>query len=162
MAHFARLDENNIVQEVIVVNNNVLLDENGNESEAIGIAFCNTLKQGIWIQTSYNANFRKRYAGQGMEYRQDLDAFILSKPYPSWIMNTQTCDWEAPIPYPTDNKPYHWVEDSLSWVLGFGPQPYPSWTMGDDYRWHPPVNVPADGQTYYWNESILNWQLEPV
>jgi len=75
MAHFAQLDENNIVTQVIVVNNSELLDENGNESEAKGIAFCQSLFGGNWKQTSYNANFRKNYAGIGFSYDPVADEF---------------------------------------------------------------------------------------
>lgn len=99
MAHFAKLDENNIVTEVIVVHNNELLDENGNESEAKGIAFCQNLFGGTWIQTSYNHNFRKRYAGIGYTYNAELDAFIKPKPHPQnlpWVLNTVTADWKLP------------------------------------------------------------------
>lgn len=75
MAHFAQLDDNNIVTQVIVVNNNELLDETGNESEAKGIAFCQSLFGGNWKQTSYNANFRKNYAGIGFTYDPVADEF---------------------------------------------------------------------------------------
>ena len=76
MAHFAELDENNIVQRVIVVHNNELLDENGIELEQKGIDFCTNLLGGRWIQTSYNANFRGIYAGIGHTYDETLDVFI--------------------------------------------------------------------------------------
>jgi len=157
MAHFARLDENNVVQEVIVIANPVLQDENGQESEALGIAFCNTLKPGIWVQTSYNGNFRKRYAGQGMIYRQDLDAFISPQPFLSWTLNSTTTNWEPPVPYPTDDKPYYWDEDTLSWILGYVPKPFPSWLMNEVYNWEAPVLYPGDGKDYRWEESLLNW-----
>lgn len=80
MAHFAQLDENNVVQQVIVVNNSELLDENGVEQESKGIQFCQALLGGTWIQTSYNGNFRKNYAGAGYVYDSQLDAFIPPKP----------------------------------------------------------------------------------
>lgn len=116
MAHFAQLDENNIVQQVIVVHNNELLDENGIEQESKGIQFCQSLFGGNWIQTSYNSTFRKNFAGIGYTYDSTKDAFISPKPYNSWLLNEDTCQWEAPIPYPTDYKLYRWDEDSLSWV----------------------------------------------
>jgi hypothetical protein len=116
MAHFAELDENNIVTQVIVVHNNELL-ENGVESEAKGIAFCQSLFGGNWAQTSYNATIRKNYAGIGFIYNPTLDAFIPPKPYPSWILNEDTCNWEAPVPYPEDGSEYIWNEETLSWDL---------------------------------------------
>lgn len=117
MAHFAQLDENNIVLQVIVVNNNELLDENGAESEDKGIAFCQMLFPGTnWKQTSYNGNMRKNYAGIGYSYDAGRDAFISPQPYPSWVLDEATCRWNAPIPYPTDGKSYYWDEATTSWV----------------------------------------------
>lgn len=116
MAHFAQLDENNIVTQVIVVSNNELLDENGVEQESKGIAFCQTLLGGNWKQTSYNGNMRKNYAGIGFTYDADRDAFISPKPFNSWVLNEDTCRWEAPTPMPTDEKMYRWDEDTVSWV----------------------------------------------
>jgi hypothetical protein len=116
MAHFAKLDENNVVLEVIVVSNRDCSTPDGTEVESIGIAFCECLFGGTWKQTSYNGNFRKRYAGIGYTYDADLDAFIPPKPYPSWILNDETANWEAPIPMPDDGKTYVWDEDTLSWV----------------------------------------------
>lgn len=116
MAHFAQTNQNNIVIQVIVVNNNELLDENGNESEAKGIAFCNNLFGGTWIQTSYNATFRKNYAGLGYSYDSVRNAFIPPKPFESWSLNEASCVWEALTPYPTDGKLYSWNEEQLAWV----------------------------------------------
>jgi hypothetical protein len=94
MAHFAQLDESNIVTQVIVVHNNELLD-NGVESEAKGIAFCQSLLGGNWVQTSYNGNIRKNYAGIGYTYDQTRDAFIPPKPeLGEWVLNEDTCIWE--------------------------------------------------------------------
>lgn len=117
MAHFAELDENNVVLRVIVVHNNDCLDANGNESEAVGIGFCSKLFGGNWKQTSYHGNIRKNYAGVGYTYRADIDAFVPPQPYPSWTLNTNTAQWEAPVPYPTDGKRYTWDETTLSWVV---------------------------------------------
>jgi hypothetical protein len=117
MAHFAKLDENNVVTQVIVVHNNELLDENGVEQEAKGVAFCQSLFGGNWKQTSYNGNVRKNYAGVGYIYDANRDAFIAPKPYSSWILNESTCRWEAPVPYPTDEKSYVWDEPTTSWKL---------------------------------------------
>ena len=123
MAHFAELNNNNIVIRVIVVNNTDILDENGNESEQIGKDFCYNLLGGEWIQTSYNATFRKNYAGVGYEYSEEYDGFIPPKPekYESWIVNPDTCRWEPPIPYPIDPVPsedrrWRWNESTISWV----------------------------------------------
>ena len=117
MAHFAQLDENNVVTQVIVVSNNELLDANGQEREELGVAFCQRLFGGNWKQTSYNHNLRFRYAGIGYSYNADLDAFVPPKPFASWTLNSETASWEAPTPMPTtEGKFYHWVEESLSWV----------------------------------------------
>jgi hypothetical protein len=118
MAHFAELDAHDVVTRVIVVSNNELLDENGVESEAKGISFCQSL-YGVdtkWVQTSYNASFRKNYAGKGYTYSQSLDAFVPIRPFPSWILNETFVIWEPPIPRPNDGNKYRWDEDSLSWV----------------------------------------------
>lgn len=117
MAHFAQIDSNNVVQQVIVVHNNELLDENGQESESKGIQFCESLFGGFWVQTSYNASFRKNFAGIGYTFDRARQAFIPPKPYNSWILNEGTCHWEAPVSMPTDGQPYIWNEDTLSWDL---------------------------------------------
>lgn len=117
MAHFAQLDDNNIVQRVIVVSNNDCLDSNGNESELIGIAFCqNLFGGGRWVQTSYNNNIRVRYAGIGYRYDEVRDAFIAPQPYLSWTFNETTLDWQPPVPYPNDGKVYRWDEANLQWI----------------------------------------------
>jgi hypothetical protein len=118
MAHFAQLDANNIVQEVIVVDNSNILDPDGDESEAIGIAYCQALYGAatMWRQTSYTASFRKNYAGIGFAYDEALDAFIAPQPFPSWSLNLSTAQWEAPVPYPSDEKVYFWSEALLRWV----------------------------------------------
>lgn len=123
MAHFAELDQNNVVLRVIVVSNKDTADANGVEKESIGIAFCERLFGGTWKQTSYNANFRKNYAGIGFTYRADIDAFVSpGPPYPSWTLNLDTAKWEAPVPMPEDAgtgeppKMYSWDETTLSWV----------------------------------------------
>lgn len=117
MAHFAQLDDSNVVTQVIVVHNNELTVD-GVESEEKGIEFCQSLfgTNTYWKQTSYNGSFRKRYAGQGFTYDFQLDAFIPPQPYPSWSVNPQTCDWEAPVPYPSDGNSYYWNEDTQTWI----------------------------------------------
>ena len=117
MAHFAELDNNNIVQKVVVIDNNILVKPNGEENEDYGVIFC---KQHFgfnskWIQTSYNKSFRKNYASTGFTYDSNRDAFIPPKPYPSWILNEDTCQWESPIPYPSDDNEYTWNEDTQNW-----------------------------------------------
>ena len=114
MAHFAQL-ENNIVKQVIVVSNQDILDEQGQESEQKGIDFCSNLLGGTWKQTSYNAKIRKNYAGIGYTYDEGRDAFIPPKPFNSWVINEETCRWDPPTPMPTDGKMYSWNEDSQSW-----------------------------------------------
>lgn len=116
MAHFAELDQNNVVLRVIVVSNKDTSDANGVEKENIGVAFCERLFGGKWVQTSYNGNFRKRYAGIGYTYRPDIDAFITTSPYPSWTLNLETAEWEAPVPKPNDGKYYVWSEEMQAWV----------------------------------------------
>ena len=115
MAHFAEIDGNGVVQRVIVVGNKDTSDANGVEKESIGQAFCERLFGGNWVQTSYNGNFRKRYAGIGYKYDAALDAFIAPQPYPSWTLDANA-DWQAPVPMPTDGKMYAWDEDAQDWV----------------------------------------------
>jgi hypothetical protein len=118
MAHFAQLSIDNTVTQVIVVNNADTIDQDGNESEAIGIAFCQTLlgADTRWRQTSYSSRIRKNYASIGFTYDEDLDAFIPPKPFPSWSLDSQTCQWVPPTPYPTDGTRYGWDEESLGWI----------------------------------------------
>ena len=120
MAHFARLNELNIVMFVDVVSNSDIDNLPFPESEQVGINFLNSIygETFNWKQTSYNGNFRKNYAGIGYSYDSVRDAFIPPKPYPSWILNESTCLWEAPVPIPTPNSYlYYWDEATLSWKL---------------------------------------------
>lgn len=114
MAHFAEIGINNKVLRVIVVHNNELLDNNGVEQESKGAEFCRKLFGGTWLQTSYNGSFRKNFAGVGFTYDADRDAFIPPKPYQSWLLNEDTCQWVAPIPMP-EGGVYTWDEDAQSW-----------------------------------------------
>ena len=122
MAHFAKLDENNVVTEVHVVANKDTSDANGVEKEYIGQAFLEKLFGGNWKQTSYNGNIRKNYAGIGYTYNADIDAFVPPQPYASWTLNNETAQWEAPTPMPADAgtgeppKMYSWDEATTSWV----------------------------------------------
>jgi hypothetical protein len=114
MAHFAKIGLNNKVLQVVTVNNNELLDANNVEQEINGINYLEGLTGwAVWKQTSYNGNFRKNFAGIGMTYDEDRDAFIPIKPYPSWVLNEDTCQWEAPTPRPQDG--WIWNEESQVW-----------------------------------------------
>jgi hypothetical protein len=120
MAHFAELGENNVVLRVIVVDNKDTSDANGVEVEAIGAEFCRNLLGGTWKQTSYNGNFRKNYAGIGFTYDSGRDAFVPPQPYPSWTLNEDTCQWQAPVAYPSDGQLYVWNEATTAWDLAPG------------------------------------------
>ena len=118
MASFAKIGLNNKVIEILSVNNEVLHDSNGVEQENIGIDFLTKLTGwAIWKQTSYNNNFRKNFAGIGYTYDQAKDAFIAPKPFPSFILNEDTCRWEAPVAYPNDGQVYKWNETIQNWEL---------------------------------------------
>jgi hypothetical protein len=123
MAHFAKLGVGNIVKEVISINNAVITDSNGVEQEQLGVDFINKLynTRDVWKQTSYNNNIRKNYAGIGFHYDQARDAFIAPKPFNSWILNEDTCRWEAPVAMPTteleDNQYYSWNESIINWEI---------------------------------------------
>jgi hypothetical protein len=122
MASFAKIGLNGKVIEVLSVVNEVLHDANGVEQEAIGIDFLTKLTgYPVWVQTSYNNNFRKNHAGIGMTYDEDRDAFIPKKPYQSWILNEDTCLWNAPVAMPTteleDNQYYSWNESIINWEI---------------------------------------------
>ena len=145
MAHFAELDENNIVKRVIVVGNHDTVSDSFKdnypteatkeklkaikgkkvkindidtnwEDESKGVVFCNKLLGGTWIQTSYNNDIRFHYAGIGYKYDSVLDAFITPQPYPSWILD-EDCNWQAPVPMPIDGKMYRWDEAKQDWVV---------------------------------------------
>ena len=126
MAHFAKLGVGNIIETVHVVSNDIAV------TEQAGIDFLNNLynTRDIWVQTSYNGNIRKNFAGIGYTYDQTRDAFIGPKPYNSWVLNEDTCLWEAPTSYPNtftksltnsegDTIPdkYYWHEQTQTWIL---------------------------------------------
>jgi len=114
MAHFAQINSDNVVTQVIVVSN---ADCGGGDypgSDSVGAAFCNNLLGGTWKQTSYNNNFRKRYAGIGYTFNAELDAFVAPKPYPSWTLNTTTADWDAPVARPAEGA-WIWNESTQAW-----------------------------------------------
>jgi len=121
MAHFAKLDDNNIVLAVHVVNNDVITVK-GVESEQIGIDFLTELHgHSNWKQTSYNGSIRKNYAGIGFYFDESKDAFIPPQPYPSWTLNETTCYWEPPVARPIDDKKYAWFEPNEQWIEVTGP-----------------------------------------
>lgn len=109
MAHWAEIDENNLVIRVTVGDNN---DSNGDE----GYQWLIDNLGGTWVKTSYNATIRKNFAGVGFVYDQERDAFIAPKPFDSWNLHEETCQWSAPEPYPTDGKIYAWSEEETAWV----------------------------------------------
>jgi hypothetical protein len=107
MSHFAELDENNVVLRVLV---------GDNDSPNEGYDWFVENLGGRWVQTSYNANFRKHFAGIGFTYNEELDAFTPPKPFESWILDEETCLWQPPVPMPEDGKVYSWNEESLTWI----------------------------------------------
>ena len=128
MASFAKIGLNNKVIEVLSVHNNELKDSNGVEQEVNGIDFLTKLTGwAIWKQTSYNTHgglhnngetpFRKNHAGIGYTYDEDRDAFIPPKPFNSWILNEETCLWEAPVALPDTENRYNWNEETKQWDL---------------------------------------------
>jgi hypothetical protein len=118
MAHFAKIGLNSKVIAIHSVSNEVLKDSNNIEREELGIEFLtNMYGWSLWKQTSYNQTFRKNFAGIGSTYDEDRDAFIPKKPYNSWTLNEQTCNWESPISMPTDGQRYQWNETTQNWDL---------------------------------------------
>lgn len=121
MAHFAELDSNNVVLRVVVIDNKDTADASGIEKEHIGTAFCERLFGGIWKQTSYNGNIRKNFAGIGYSYLPaPTDGFAPPRPYPSWNLDPDVCQWVAPVPMPTDDQRYSWNEETQSWEVTDG------------------------------------------
>ena len=118
MASFAKIGLNNKVIAVHSVHNDILKDADGVEQEVLGVEFLTNLHGwSIWKQTSYNGNIRKNYAGIGYTYDEDRDAFIPKKPYNSWILNEETCQWEAPSAMPDDGERYTWNESTTTWDI---------------------------------------------
>jgi len=124
MAHFAELDENNDVIRVVVIDDADCQDSDGNEDEATGVAFCESLFEGgTWKQTSYNNNMRANFAGVGGNYDSENDVFIPPKPFDSWVLDTTTWQWEAPVAYPSTDSLgllYVWDEEEGNWELQAG------------------------------------------
>jgi hypothetical protein len=134
MAYFAKLGTGNIVEQVISINNAVITDANGVEQEQLGNDFINKLynTRDVWKQTSYNNNIRKNYAGIGFTYDQTRDAFIPPKPFNSWKLVEETCQWKAPVDYPET-----YTQNLISEIDGVTPEK----------------------DRYYWNENKRNWEL---
>ena len=109
MAHWAELDDNNVVLRVLVGDNT---DPNGDE----GYQWLLDNLGGTWVQTSYNATIRKNFAGIGYSYDEELDAFIAPKPFESWLLDEESASWQAPVAYPTDGDIYVWDEETISWI----------------------------------------------
>ena len=116
MAHFARVNSDNVVIRVHVLNNEVLMKD-GEENEQQGVEFLQNLHKTTdrFIQTSYNGNFRKNYAGKWHIYDETRDAFMIPQPFPSWTLNEDTCKYEAPVAIPDDGKAYKWDESITNW-----------------------------------------------
>lgn len=144
MAHFAELDDNNVVLRVIVINNTELLDENGHELESRGQAFCKSLygENTRWVQSSYNGNFRGMQAEAGGIYYPDIDKFTPKAPeeYPSFVLDLAQLKWIPPIPEPTDGYGYIWDEEHLTWVRSTN-KPRPD-----------------NDNLYLWNNNTEEWE----
>jgi hypothetical protein len=168
MAHYAFIDENNIVTEVITgVDENIIqidLDgtEVGGSSESWETWYGNFRGQ-TCKRTSYNGNYRKNYAGIGYTYDEQRDAFIPPKTYPSWTLNEDTYLWDPLISHPDTNfisQPYQiynryfWNEDIVNWELQ---KPFESWELSQDNYYISPIPYPNDGNNYYWDEDTLSW-----
>jgi hypothetical protein len=114
---------------------------------------------GKWVQTFFQGEQRKNYAGIGSTYDETRDAFIHPQPHISWVLDEETCQWEAPIMYPTDGAEYYWEENTVSWELFTPPQPGSSWTLNTSTnKWESPVPYPDDDKFYTWDEETTNWK----
>lgn len=153
MAHFAELNSENIVQRVVVVNNDVIIDENGDEQESLGVEFLQELYgESTWKQCSYNGNSRGRYPLPGTEYIPDIDVFAQSPPYPSWVLNRSTGLCEAPVAKPDYDETTHficWDEENLEWIIRPNPPEYDPETQ----------RLQFDEDTLEW--SVLELTEEP-
>jgi len=176
MAHFAQLDQNNVVIWVTPIDNSVITDENGVEQESLGIQYIHDTipdsENYTWKQTSINNNFRVRYAGIGYYYDENLDAFIPPKFFDNWIFDSNKLEWIPPIPRPeyelVDDTiiRYEWEQRTLEWTTRQDKSPYPSWiaVRYDDgsMSWQPPISYPNDGKFYSWNEESQSWDLDQI
>jgi|TARA_B110000858_G_C17778017_1_gene463268 hypothetical protein len=135
MSHFAKIDNNNVVTKVIVAEQEFI------NSGSVGDSF-------RWVQTSYNASFRKNFASIGGTYDKTKDAFIAPKPYASWTLVEDTCQWTAPTAYPDDGKKYEWNESTTSWDEVVPPAAIAQ---------IPPIDYPDDGKDYNWDDDTTAW-----
>lgn len=171
MAHFAQLDENNMVTWVTYLDNSIIIDENGEEQESLGIQHIHNTIPGsenyTWKQTSYNGNFRRRYAAIGSLYHEETDTFTEEKPYDSWILDSDNIHWKPPTPKPdiiiNDNEaiiPF-WNEETDSWDTYVSTKPFDSWTFNQTNGvWAPPIPFPTDSPYYHWDEEGQTWYYE--
>lgn len=163
MAHYAFLDDQNIVTEVIVG-----IDENADNNDYE--VFYSNIRGQTCKRTSYNTfknmhtngktPFRGTYAGIGFRYDPDTDKFYPPSPFASWVFNETDYEWEPPIRHPNPDYPatYLWDEDSVSWFLA--PSPYASWILNNETKeWEPPIAMPDDGMIYRWDEDSISWEL---
>ena len=167
MGHFAEIIDGT-VHRVIAIHNDIL-DDNGIEREQKGIDYLDDIlpTEGAWKQTSYNGSFRLRLAEENGTYDSDNNVFIPEKPYPSYVLNTDTYDWESPVGDPPV-KGYEWDEDTLSWVKPASPHPSWEWFETDDGEygfWRAPISPPEElteeepwaGEWYTWDEENQRW-----
>jgi hypothetical protein len=147
MAHWAELDDNNIVLQVTVGDND---DPNGDQ----GYQWLLDNLGGRWVKTSYNNNIRKQYAGIGYSYDEINDVFISPSPFPSWILDEEL-NWKAPVPIPEEGF-WSWDEESLSWVEQTLEKPSSTWTIHDK-TFTPSIPYPDDDKIYFWNEGNQSW-----
>jgi len=158
MAHFAEINEEGIVQRVLVLSND-RITQDGEEVEELGTAYLqNMFPDTDWVQTSYNNNFRKRYAGAGMKYDVERDAFLQQQPYPSWTLDEETLTWNPPKPRPEQDEEnpvkYGWNEVAGDWQE-IPERPENHWWCVESWEWHP--RCPDDGKDYDWNEDLKTW-----
>jgi hypothetical protein len=135
MAFFAKLNENNVVTEVNVIDDKDINFLQFPASEPVGVQFLTEWSKGHtnWKQTSETRAYRTHYAATGFTYNPELDVFVPPKPFASWLFNSDTVTWSPPVPYPTDNKTYTWDEATLSWIT--------------------PTPMNIDGVSYVWNDE---------
>ena len=160
MAHFAQLDNSNVVVTVIKVANDALLDDNNLEKEELGIAFCKNLfgEETRWVQTFYSNSKRKHFAGIGFIYNSRADIFIEAMPQKGMVLNEETLNWEYPTQPPLDGFLYNWDQEDESWIPI--QKPFPSWSA--DYElgiYVAPSSRPEETETveYYWDEDTVSW-----
>jgi hypothetical protein len=153
MANFAKLNENNVVDQVIVMN------DTDATSQLSGLEFIKSLPgiEGNWKECSDNVSI-------GFTYNIELECFVPPKPYTSWVLNTQTTQWESPVEKPinTGFTYWSWDEETVSWKKTDIEKPFPSWEANEELlRWVPPTPRPefneADPKYYRWDESTLSW-----